>query len=125
MAKKEEKAWSTHFFGLIPVIPENLTSGTRSTTSTSLFEIITYITLYRKKMSFDMIFLGTTNVIRENAFNPCWDETFNFNLIYRPSLALLRISVYHQNPTTARNPGSQKKLGQATIPVEYLRPGIR
>ena len=69
--------------------------------------------------------LGTTNVIRNNAFNPCWDETFNFNLIYRPSLALLRISVYHQNPKTAKNPGSQKKLGQATIPIEYLRPGIR
>ena len=57
---------------------------------------------------------------QSNGFNPSWDELFDFGTIYAPSLAVLRVSVYHKEAV-----GSNELLGQSCIPLSCLRQGYR
>ncbi|KAF6121048.1 phospholipase C zeta 1 [Phyllostomus discolor] len=60
-----------------------------------------------------------TRVIKKNAFNPRWNETFTF-IIQVPELALIRFAVEHQNLLAGN-----ELLGQYTLPVLCMSKGYR
>ncbi|KAH0617111.1 hypothetical protein JD844_028783 [Phrynosoma platyrhinos] len=60
-----------------------------------------------------------TSVIKNNALNPRWNETFTFN-IQVPDLALIRFVVEDQMAITAND-----FLGQYTLPVLSMNKGYR
>ncbi len=62
---------------------------------------------------------GVTKICAQNAFNPTWDETFNFGIVHIPSLSVVRVSVFD-----SRKKGNEL-MYQATLPVDYLRGGFR
>ena len=62
---------------------------------------------------------GVTKICAHNAFNPTWDETFNLGIVHIPSLSVVRVSVHD-----SRKKGNEL-MYQTTLPVDYLRSGIR
>ena len=60
-----------------------------------------------------------TGTCHDNGFNPCWEETFIFD-IECPDLALLRFVAYDEDSF-----GDPNFVGQATYPFNCLRQGYR
>jgi len=60
-----------------------------------------------------------TQYVRNNGFNPKWDEEFKFNILV-PDLALLELKVKDHSKSK-----SDQHLGSFAIPIKYLQEGYR
>ncbi|XP_074659938.1 1-phosphatidylinositol 4,5-bisphosphate phosphodiesterase delta-1-like isoform X2 [Tubulanus polymorphus] len=59
-----------------------------------------------------------TKVVKNNGFNPIWNEEFRF-VVQVPQLALLRFVAYDDNAM------SDAKIAQYTVPFQCIMPGYR
>ncbi|KRY83656.1 1-phosphatidylinositol 4,5-bisphosphate phosphodiesterase delta-3-A, partial [Trichinella pseudospiralis] len=89
----------------------------KPSTTTSKEDVIDpYVKVETFGMPSDRVKYRTT-VIRNNGFNPCWNESFRIDLRYA-NLAFLRFCIKDYNLRA-----KDDFIGQYTIPVNSIRPG--